>query len=272
MENQKMKIAFIGAGNMAEAIVSGIIKQGVFAAGDVTVTDIREERLAFFRETYGTQATADNAAAVRGADVIVLAVKPQMFGDAAATFAGAACDGKLFISIMAGVTASKIEAILNAKVRVVRVMPNTPALVGCGAAGYAAGSSATADDLQLTNDILSAVGVAVEVKENELDAVTALSGSGPAYVFYLLESMLAAADQMGLDPETARKLALATVEGSAKLMDQSGEAADELRAKVTSKGGTTFAATQMFDQQGVKDGIIAGLIAARDRSLELSGN
>ncbi|MFC1468083.1 pyrroline-5-carboxylate reductase [Verrucomicrobiota bacterium] len=267
-----MKIAFIGAGNMAEAIVSGIIKQGVFAAGDVTVTDIREERLQFFKDTYGTQATADNKAAVAESDVIVLAVKPQMLDEAAATFAGESCEGKLFVSIMAGVTAVRIEDVLNANVRVVRVMPNTPALVGCGAAGYAAGSTATADDLQLTSDILSAVGVAVEVKENELDAVTALSGSGPAYVFYLLESMLAAADEMGLKPETARKLALATVEGSAKLMDQSGEAADELRAKVTSKGGTTFAATTTFDKYGVNDGLVAGLIAARDRSLELSGN
>lgn len=267
-----MKIAFIGAGNMAEAIVSGIIKQGVFAAADVTVTDIRAERLQFFKDTYGTQATADNQAAVAGADVIVLAVKPQMLDDAAATFAGAVCAGKLFISIMAGVTTAKIESVLNAEVRVVRVMPNTPALVGCGAAGYAPGSTAMAADLKLTSDILCAVGVAVEVKERELDAVTALSGSGPAYVFYLLENMLKAAAEMGLEPDTARKLALATVEGSAKLMDQSGEAADALRTKVTSKGGTTFAATTTFDKYGVDDGLVAGLIAARDRSLELSGN
>lgn len=267
-----MKITFIGAGNMAEAIVSGIIKQGVFAADEVTVTDIREERLAYFRKTYGTKATLDNMAAVVSSDVIVLAVKPQLFAEAAATFAGAACAGKLFISIMAGVTSSKIDEGLQADARVVRVMPNTPALVGCGAAGYAPSSTATEADLKLTHDILSAVGVAVEVKENELDAVTAVSGSAPAYVFYLLENMIKTAVEMGLSPETARTLALATVAGSAKLMEESGEEADELRAKVTSKGGTTFAATTTFDKYGVDDGIVAGMVACRDRSLELSGN
>jgi pyrroline-5-carboxylate reductase len=266
-----MKIAFIGAGNMAEAIVSGIIKKGVFAAGDVIVTDIREERLQFFKDTYGACAISDNKAAVAQADVIVLAVKPQMFEEASETFAGESCAGKLFVSIMAGVTAAKIEAVLDADVRVVRVMPNTPSLVGCGAAGYAAGSTATEADLKLTDEMLSAVGVAVEVKENDLDAVTAISGSAPAYVFYLLENMLKAGEQMGLSPETARKLALATVAGSAQLMAESGEAPDELRAKVTSKGGTTFAATTTFDKYGVNEGIVAGMFACRDRSLELSG-
>ncbi len=267
-----MKIAFIGAGNMAEAIVSGIIKKGVFAASNVTVTDILQARLDYFKSTYGTDATTDNKSAVSQADVVVMAVKPQMLNDAVSSFAGEACEGKLFVSIMAGISSDRLESALNANVRVVRVMPNTPALVGCGAAGFAAGKTATADDLKLTSEMMNAVGVAVEVKENQLDAVTALSGSGPAYVFYLIESMLDAAEKMGLEPETARKLALATIEGSARLMDQSGEPADLLRAKVTSKGGTTFAATETFDAKGVKAGLIDGLIAARDRSIELSAS
>jgi pyrroline-5-carboxylate reductase len=149
-------------------------------------------------------------------------------------------------------------------------MPNTPALVGQGASAIAGGTNADEADLEVTKTILGCVGLTVRVKEKELDAVTALSGSGPAYVFYLLEGMLAAADKMGLDKVTARRLALKTVEGAARLMDDTGEAADVLRAKVTSKGGTTEAAIRSMDEAGVKDAVIQALLAAQKRSMELS--
>ena len=153
-----------------------------------------------------------------------------------------------------------------------RVMPNTPSLVGEGAAGIAAGERATEADIEIAKKLLGAVGVAVVVEEKELDAVTALSGSGPAYVFYLLESMLEAADQMGLEKGIARDLALSTVIGAAKLMKESGEGAADLRAKVTSKGGTTHAAISTMEELGVKESIIAAMQAAKARSIELAND
>lgn len=263
-----MKITFIGAGNMAEAIVAGIIRQNVVEAADVCVTDINEERLDHFGELYGVGRSTGNAEAVAEADVIVLSVKPQIFPAVWPDIEAALKPDALVVSIMAGIPSAKIA---NGKpIRVVRVMPNTPSLVGEGAAGVAAGEFATDADLELAQKLLAAVGTAVIVKEAEIDAVTALSGSGPAYVFYLLESMLAAADQMGLESGVSRELALSTVIGAAKLMKESGEGAAELRAKVTSKGGTTHAAISTLEDLGVKESIVAALLAAQARSIELA--
>ena len=263
-----MKITFIGAGNMAEAIIAGIVKQNVVDAADVCVTDISEERLNHFAEQYGVGGSTDNAEAVSQADVVMLAVKPQIFPAVWPEIEGALKSDALVVSIMAGIPSAKIA---NGKpIRVVRVMPNTPALVGEGAAGIAGGELATEADLEIALKLMGAVGVAKVVTEKEIDAVTALSGSGPAYVFYLLEGMLSAAEKMGLEKETARELALATVSGAAKLMKESGEEADELRCKVTSKGGTTHAAISTMEERGVKDSIVAALFAAQARSIELA--
>ncbi|MDF7822994.1 pyrroline-5-carboxylate reductase [Pontiellaceae bacterium B12227] len=263
-----MKIVFIGAGNMAEAIVAGIVKQQVVGASEVCVTDINEERLDHFRELYGVGSSLENPPAVADADVIVLSVKPQIFPVVWPEIEAALKPDALVVSIMAGIPSAKIA---NGKpVRVVRVMPNTPSLVGEGAAGIAAGEFATEADLNIALKLLGAVGVAKVVQEAEIDAVTALSGSGPAYVFYLLESMLAAADEMGLESGVSRELALSTVIGAAKLMKESGEEAGALRAKVTSKGGTTHAAIQTLEEHGVKDSIVAALKAAQTRSIELA--
>lgn len=253
---------------MAEAIVAGIVKQQVVSAADVCVTDIAEDRLDFFEKTYGVGTSKDNAAAVASSDVIVLSVKPQIFPAVYPEIEAALKSDALVVSIMAGIPSTKIA---NEKpIRVVRVMPNTPALVGEGAAGIAAGAWATDADLEIAAKLLGAVGVAKVVKEEEIDAVTALSGSGPAYVFYLLESMLEAADQMGLENGVSRELALSTVIGAAKLMKSTGEDAAELRAKVTSKGGTTHAAISTLEDRGVKDSIVAALLAAQARSIELA--
>ncbi|QBG48697.1 pyrroline-5-carboxylate reductase [Verrucomicrobia bacterium S94] len=263
-----MNIVFIGAGNMAEAIVAGIIRQNVVEPSDVCVTDISEERLDHFSQQYGVGRSTDNAAAVAQADVVVLSVKPQIFPDVWPGIEGALKSDALVVSIMAGIPSAKIAK--DKPIRVVRVMPNTPALIGEGAAGIAAGEYATEADVKIAEKLLGAVGVAVVVKEEEIDAVTALSGSGPAYVFYLLESMLEAAEQMGLEKGVSRDLALATVIGAAKLMKESGEDAADLRAKVTSKGGTTHAAISTMEEHGVKDSVVAALKAAQTRSVELA--
>jgi pyrroline-5-carboxylate reductase len=263
------KVVFVGAGNMAEAIVSGMVAGNFCAPEKIIMTDVRPERLAELEGEYGVSTTTDNKV-VKNAEIVVLAVKPQVMMDVLKGIAPALRKETLIISIAAGIPASKIEAALGGKHRVVRVMPNTPALVGQGASAIAAGTNADEADLEVTETILGCVGLTVRVKEGDLDAVTALSGSGPAYVFYLLEGMLAAAEQMGLDKETARKLALKTVAGAARLMEDSGETAEALRAKVTSKGGTTEAAIRSLDEAGVKDAVVQALLAAQKRSVELS--
>ena len=253
---------------MAEAIVAGIVGNGVVDADDVCVTDISEERLELFESGYGARISSDNAAAVADADVVVLSVKPQVFPSIWPEIESALKPDALVVSIMAGIPSKKLAG--GKPIRVVRVMPNTPSLVGAGAAGIAPGEFASDADVAVAEKLMGAVGAVVIVKEEEIDAVTALSGSGPAYVFYLLESMLAAAGQMGLEKGVARELALATVSGAAKLMQETGEDADVLRQKVTSKGGTTAAAINTMEERGVKDAIIAALLAAQARSRELA--
>jgi len=271
MSIMESKVVFIGAGNMAEAIVSGMVAGSFCAPEKIIMTDIRPERLADLEKEYGVSTSTDNRV-VKNAEIVLLAVKPQVMMDVLKGIAPVLRKETLIVSIAAGIPAEKIEAALGGKCRVVRVMPNTPALVGQGASAIAAGANADEADIEVTENILGCVGLTVRVKEKELDAVTALSGSGPAYVFYLLEGMLAAADKMGLDKETARRLALKTVEGAARLMEDTGEAADVLRAKVTSKGGTTEAAVRSLDEAGVKDAIVQALLAAQKRSIELSNN
>ena len=253
---------------MAEAIVAGIVENQVIAAADVIVTDISEERLTHFMTKYDVSTSDDNAYPVSLSDVVVLSVKPQVFPAVWPEIEAALKPETLVISIMAGIPSAKIAG--DQPIRVVRVMPNTPALIGEGAAGIAAGKFATEADLHIAEKLMAAVGATVIVEEEELHAVTALSGSGPAYVFHLLESMLEAADQMGMEKEIARELALATVIGAAKLMQETGEEADALRKKVTSKGGTTAAAIQTLEERNVKESIVAALLAAQARSKELA--
>lgn len=253
---------------MAEAIVAGIVDKKVVAADNICVTDISELRLRHFVEKYATETSPNNPEAVDQANVVVLAIKPQVFPDVWPEIVEALNPETLVISIMAGVPSAKIEG--GKPIRVVRVMPNTPALVGEGAAGIAAGKHATEKDLELAQTILGSVGATVVVEEEDLHAVTALSGSGPAYVFYLLEGMLEAADRMEMEKNISRELALATVIGAARLMQETGEEAGALRKKVTSKGGTTAAAIQTLEDRGVKESIVAALLAAQARSKELA--
>ncbi len=269
MSIMESKVVFIGAGNMAEAIVSGMVAGNFCAPEKIVLTDVRPDRLRTLEKEYGITTSMDNGV-VQNAEIVVLSVKPQAMGDVLEKIAPVLRKETLVISIAAGIPCAKIEAALEGERRVVRVMPNTPALIGQGAAAIAAGTYADEADLEVAEAILQCVGLTVRVEENELDAVTALSGSGPAYVFYLLEAMLAAAEEMGLKPDAARTLALQTVEGAARLMKDTGESAAALRERVTSKGGTTEAAIHMLNDENVKGAIVKALRAAHDRSVELS--
>ncbi len=264
------RLVFIGGGNMAEALIRGALAGRVCEATDLTVTDIVQERLDYLHDRYLVKVESDHAEAVRNADIVFLAVKPQSLAEALRAIRPALPDHALVISIVAGVRCSGMEAELGEGQHVVRVMPNTPSLIGMGAAAVAPGAHATDDDVELAMQLMGEVGVVKRVEEDLLDAVTAVSGSGPAYVLYLIESMIESAVNMGLEPDTARELVVQTVEGSARLVRETGEDPRELRQKVTSKGGTPEAAIHTLDEQGVRKRILLALEAARARSQELS--
>jgi pyrroline-5-carboxylate reductase len=264
-----MTVAIIGAGKMGEAILAGLLRAGR-AAGDIVATEKDPDRAAALGERYGIRMTS-NTEAVAGADVVVLAVKPQDLGAVVEELAPAIRPLALTVSIAAGVTARFLEQRLPAGSPVVRVMPNTPALVGEGMSAIAPGSAATVEHLAATEELLRPLGPVRRVTESQLDAVTAVSGSGPAYVFYLAEAMIAAGIEFGLDEELAGALTVQTIVGAGALLRETGTAPAELRAMVTSKGGTTAAAVAVFDERDVKGALLAGLAACRDRSLELAG-
>ncbi len=265
----EQNVVFIGAGNMAEAIVCGMVAGDFCEPEKIVMTDIRADHLSVLSEKYGVTTSLDNGV-VKHAKIVVLAVKPQVLGDVLKEIAPSLQKETLVVSIAAGISCAKIEAGLDGERRVVRVMPNTPALVGKGAAGIAPGAHAVEADIEMAEAILQCVGLTVRVEEKDLDAVTALSGSGPAYVFYLLEAMLDAVEDLGLEKETARSLALQTVEGSARLMKESSESAKTLRERVTSKGGTTEAAIHTLNDANVKGTIQKAIKAAHDRSVALA--
>lgn len=264
------RLVFIGAGNMAEALIKGLVGRGVLKATQITATDVRAERLDEMKERFGINVSTSNPEAVASADAVVLAVKPQQMADVLAGMKDALPKTALVISIAAGKTCASFEAALGDGVRVVRVMPNTPALVGAGASAICRGRWATDEDLDVTDRLLSAVGLVVRTEEAMMDAVTALSGSGPAYVFYLAEAMLAAAGKLGMDASVAKQLAIATIGGAAKLMAGSDDPPSVLRERVTSKGGTTAAALGVLSERRVGDAVVDALLAAAARSKELS--
>ncbi len=282
MENSNKKIGFIGSGNMGEAFVGSLIQAGIFSPSMIYVTDISEDRLALMRETYGIHTMTDNAELFSTCDIVVFAIKPQQMDALLSEIAGRADYGvperKLLISIAAGIPIRKFEDTLYApldeavrkRLPIVRVMPNTPALVLEGMSGMSANPSATSEDITLCKTILGAVGQVIEFKEDDLDAVTGVSGSGPAYVFYLAESMIEAGINVGLAPDDAKALTLTTIKGALKLMEERDESPEELRRKVTSPGGTTEAALKVLEGNSVRGHIVDAIAAATHRSKELS--
>jgi pyrroline-5-carboxylate reductase len=265
-------IGFIGGGNMAQALLEGVLKAGLYNAGDTWISDVRPERLDELKSQYGVRTTMDNTELAHHADVVILSVKPQVMADVLKPIAGTLKPDALVISIAAGITTAAMRQTLG-DVQIVRVMPNTPALVGAGASGlYNAG--ATKQNLNAALEICASIGKAIIVDdENLIDAVTAVSGSGPAYFFLLMEEMIKTGVSLGLKPEDAEMLVLQTAKGAALLAESAqkqGETPAVLRRKVTSPGGTTEAALSMMNECGIADIITKALAAARDRARQLA--
>lgn len=261
-------IAFLGGGNMARAIAQGLLAQSDWLA---SVADPNLETHEFWRSHFNAQASMQADDSWRSANVIVLAVKPQQWREAAAQLAPFVAPDAVVISVMAGIPLASLSGLLGNHGAVVRTMPNTPARVQQGITGAFAATAVSEAQKKLANAVLKSVGEIVWLSaESQLDAVTAISGSGPAYVFYLLRSLAQAGVNLGLPPEQATQLALATFSGATYLAAQSGEDLALLQAQVTSKGGTTAAALAVFDAANLSDIIAQGAKAANDRASELA--
>lgn len=261
-------ICFIGGGNMAQALIGGLFSRGL-PVTRITVSD-PVEQIRQILEEKGVQTTTDNLEAIKNADVVVLAVKPQVLATVLQPLKGLLSD-KLVISIIAGAEIQTISDLIGGSQRVVRVMPNTPALVQTGAHGIYAPAAVGTQDRELTSQILAATGLTIWVdNEAQIDAVTAVSGSGPAYFFYLMESMIRAGKNLGLDEKVATALTLQTALGAAQMAITSSNSPAELRKNVTSPNGTTQAALEVFDRAQISQNIQAALAAAQKRSQELA--
>lgn len=267
-QSKTYRLGVIGGGNMAEAIIAGLTGSGAMAAGEIIVSEPLPDRREKLVATLGVTCVGDNLAAA-ACPTVLLAVKPQMMaavlGEAASAFGPEA----LVVSIAAGLSTARLDALLGGRGRLVRVMPNTPMLAGAGMSALAAGPRAGEVDLLAATELFAASGKTCIVPENLMDAVTAVSGSGPAYFFYLIEGMIAAGVAEGLSEPVARLLAVQTCAGAAKLLEHTGQAPEALRAQVTSPNGTTQRAIETMDAMGVKDGVIHAVRAAAARSREL---
>jgi pyrroline-5-carboxylate reductase len=265
---QGKRIGFLGGGNMAEALLRGLVENGI-ATEQLGVSDPQEERLEELRDRYSIHGLSANIALVEWADIVILAVKPQVAMGVLAEVKDSAGSVALFISVAAGLTTQSIEVAIGDTAHVVRSMPNTPALVRAGATAISPGRLADADDLSTAKAIFDAVGITEVVKESQLDAVTGLSGSGPAYAFIVLDALSDAGVKMGLPRDTALRLAAQTLFGSAKmLMDTNGHPG-KLKDMVTSPGGTTIAGVHALEAGGLRTTLISAVEAATNRAKEL---
>jgi pyrroline-5-carboxylate reductase len=264
------RIGFIGAGNMAEAIVRGLLSAETIPADSIFVSDVRKERLGAF-STLGVIALSDNKRVADEVDILILSVKPQVMADVLTELKPLIDPETLVISIAAGVRTSTIESRLQRDARIVRVMPNTPLLVGKGISALVTGKKASRDDLELVSEIFSSSGEVLLLKdESMMDAVTAVSGSGPAYVFYLAEAMLKAAKAEGLPDDIAEKLVRFTIRGAGEMLTAAGAPSpSDLRRQVTSPNGTTEAAVKIMDSAAVLDTLVRAVRRAAERSREL---
>ncbi len=263
-------IGFVGGGNMAGALIKGLLSAGLYRPEQLCASDVDTHKRNALRRRFRVGVTADNAALVRAAKVIVLAVKPQIIDTVLSELREAATPAKLFVSIAAGVNTTHLEAGIGGGARVLRVMPNTPALLGKGMAVLVRGRRATAADERLGLRLLRAVGQAVAVRnERLLDAVTGLSGSGPAYVYLFAEGLIRGGIDAGLPAALATQLALQTLTGAAAMLQETGDRPEALRARVTSPGGTTLAGLSELHGRGFKEAIAAAVVAATRRSEEL---
>lgn len=262
------RIGLIGGGNMAEAFIKGLQNGGV-AADNLMVSEPLEARRAVLAERYKIRTTDDNRDVVKSCDAIILAFKPQIVGEVVPGLADAYSDDKLLISILAGVVTRRIEGYFTGTPRVVRAMPNTPALVGQAATALCPGQNAGPEDLDKARKLFETLGTVVVVRENQMDAVTGVSGSGPGYIFTVIEALADGGVQEGLSRDTALSLAVQTVLGSAMLMRESGEHPAVLRDKVCSPAGTTISAIRVLEEKGLRSTLMEAVAQATKRSREL---
>jgi pyrroline-5-carboxylate reductase len=262
-------IGFLGGGNMAEALIRGLVGKAQVAPEQVWASGPRSERMAELAERYRIRTTTDNRELAGAVEILVLAVKPQILDRVLLEVAGHIAPGTLVISLAAGISTAAIERRLAQTARVIRSMPNTPALVGAGATAIARGSHAGDDDLALAKLMFDSVGITVVLEEGQLDAVTGLSGSGPAYIFLILEAMADAGVKVGLSRRTAQRLAAQTVMGSAKMLLDTDGHPGQLKDMVTSPGGTAIAGLHTLEQGGLRTTLINAVEAATVRAREL---
>ena len=262
------RIAVIGAGNMGQAVIAGLLGIEGVQPSSITAANPGQEKRDYVAKTYGVATVADNTLALP-ADTVFICVKPAKVPDVAAQLAQAGLGDALVVSVAAGVSCSSLSAALDGASRVVRVMPNTPLTVGAGTSGVSGGSSTPAQDVQLVRDVFASMGSAVVVPEEQQDIVTAVSGSGPAYFELFLQAMARAAQDLGMDYSTALELALGTMHGTAKMLMDTHQDLDQAIAAVSSPGGTTVAALEAMQAADIENAIAAGIAAAGRRSKEL---
>ena len=267
--NPSRRVAVLGGGVMGEAIVSAVLRAGVHV-DDLDVSEPSAARATEISERYGVRAADGNAKVASRADVVVVALKPKDIGGVLAEISPRLREGTVLVTVAAGLPIAFYEARLPAGTPVVRVMPNTPAVIGQGAGALSPGTSATSEHLTLVEELLAGTGLLVRVAEKDLDAVTAISGSGPAYVFYLVDALAEAGVLLGLTRAQSLELATATFRGASALLAESGEHPVVLRERVSSPGGTTVAGLRELDAHGVRAAVLAAAEAARDRSRELA--
>ncbi len=262
-------IALLGAGNMGEAIIQGLLAGKKVSPGQILASDLNTEKLNLLSKKFKIKIAENNSQAVKKADIVILAVKPQQIKDLLIEIGQSLNTGQTVISIAAGVRLDFLQKFLVKKIPFVRVMPNTPALIQAGTIAFALGNRAGRKEEFLTREIFTSLGYVVKVEEKFLDAVTALSGSGPAYIFYLAEILTAAGKNLGLSADLSRLLTLQTILGAAKMLMESGEEPQLLRKKVTSPGGTTEAALKVLEEKKLSEIFNSALQAAKKCSLEL---
>jgi pyrroline-5-carboxylate reductase len=269
MNKLKRRLGIIGTGKMGSALIRGLTKAGLLAPDEIIASDINQKTLDQLKKEVGIQVTVDNTLVVKSSEMILLALKPDLIRPVLKEIRGTLSREHLVISIAAGVPIKTIEDVIGNECRVIRVMPNTPCLIGAGVSAYSPGRGATDKDRKDVRSLLEAVGMTVELPEKQLDAVTGLSGSGPAFVFMVIEALSDGGVKMGLPRPVAMQLATQTVLGAARMVQETGKHPGELKDQVASPGGTTIAGIKALEQGGLKAALIEAVEAATRRSIEL---
>lgn len=271
MAKLQRRLGVIGVGKMGSALIRGILKARVLSPDKITAGDIDPDLLSALKKETDIKTTSNNLEVVKSAEIVLLALKPDMIRPVLMEVKGHLTEEHLLVSIAAGVPIKVIEEVAGTEMRIIRVMPNTPALIGQGAAAFSPGKKATREDVEDVKAILEAVGLAVELSEKHLDAVTGLSGSGPAFVFMVIEALADGGVKMGLPRAVAMQLAAQTVLGAAKLVLETKKHPGELKDQVASPGGTTIAGIAALERAGLRAAFIEAVEAATKRSIELKG-